>query len=79
MKLLTKILTIDGAKQVLDGVNLTVPKGSTTTVLGMSGCGKSTVMKHIIGLMKPDRGSIKVDGKDVPRLSYNELAEMRKQ
>ncbi len=66
-----------GGKQILDGVSLMVPKGSTTTVLGMSGCGKSTVMKHIIGLMKPDSGQVFIEGEDVGGASRVELRRIR--
>ncbi len=47
---------------VLDGVNLTIEKGLVTCVIGKSGCGKSVLLKHIIGLMQPDSGQIYVDG-----------------
>ena len=67
-----------GNKQVLDGVNLTVPKGSTTTVLGMSGCGKSTLVKHMIGLLRPDSGDVIVDGLNVGKATDAELAKVRK-
>ena len=66
-----------GGKQVLDGVNLTVPRGSTTTILGLSGCGKSTLVKHIIGLLKPDSGQVLVEGLDVGRATRSELEAIR--
>jgi phospholipid/cholesterol/gamma-HCH transport system ATP-binding protein len=54
-----------GNRTVLDGVNLAVLKGETMSVIGGSGAGKSVTLKHIVGLMKPDRGCVKVDGVDV--------------
>jgi phospholipid/cholesterol/gamma-HCH transport system ATP-binding protein len=67
-----------GGHQVLDGVNLTVNRGETVVVIGRSGCGKSVLLKHIIGLMKPDRGSIRVDGTEVTSLKSEEMFRMRK-
>jgi phospholipid/cholesterol/gamma-HCH transport system ATP-binding protein len=54
-----------GQRTVLDGVNLAVLKGETLSVIGGSGAGKSVTLKHIVGLMKPDRGCVKVNGVDV--------------
>lgn len=54
-----------GAKQVLCGVNLTVPKGQSMVVIGGSGTGKSVMLKCILGLVQPDQGVITVDGQDV--------------
>lgn len=67
-----------GANQVLKGVDLNVEKGETLVVLGASGCGKSVLLKHVIGLMRPDSGSVHVDGRDVARLDRRELSELRK-
>ena len=67
-----------GEKVVLKDVNLEVPKGSTTVILGLSGQGKSTIIKHIVGLLKPDSGEIIVDGIDVAICSKKELYETRK-
>jgi len=67
-----------GSKVVLKDVNLEVPKGSTTVILGLSGQGKSTIIKHIVGLLKPDSGEIIVDGIDVATCSKKELYETRK-
>jgi phospholipid/cholesterol/gamma-HCH transport system ATP-binding protein len=63
---------------VLKGVNLNIYKGETVVVLGRSGCGKSVLLRHMIGLMKPDSGKILVDGVDVTKLKHEELYEMRK-
>ena len=54
-----------GEKQVLDGVDLDIGTGETVVVVGPSGTGKSVLLKHIIGLMQPDEGSIEVDGEEV--------------
>jgi phospholipid/cholesterol/gamma-HCH transport system ATP-binding protein len=66
-----------GAQRVLDGVDFDVNEGETVALLGPSGTGKSVLLKHIIGLMKPDSGSIVVDGKDVPHLRRKELVAYR--
>ncbi|HLY74234.1 MAG TPA: ABC transporter ATP-binding protein [Planctomycetota bacterium] len=54
-----------GNRAVLDGVNLSVLKGETMAVIGGSGAGKSVLLKHIVGLIRPDRGCVKVNGVDV--------------
>jgi len=67
-----------GTKEVLKDVNLIFPKGSTTVILGLSGGGKSTIIKHIIGLMKPTSGKILVEGVDVSSCSEKVLRDVRK-
>jgi len=57
-----------GPKHVLDGVNLSVPKGHSLVVIGGSGTGKSVMLKCILGLIQPDSGSIKIGGEEVSRL-----------
>jgi phospholipid/cholesterol/gamma-HCH transport system ATP-binding protein len=66
-----------GKQVVLDGVNFNVREGETVALLGPSGTGKSVLLKHIIGLIHPDRGTIIVDDKNVGRLKRRELAELR--
>jgi phospholipid/cholesterol/gamma-HCH transport system ATP-binding protein len=66
-----------GAQVVLDGVDFDVNEGETVALLGPSGTGKSVLLKHIIGLLKPDAGSIVVDGKDVAHLARKELVAYR--
>ncbi|HKV73161.1 MAG TPA: ABC transporter ATP-binding protein [Gemmatimonadales bacterium] len=66
-----------GEQVVLAGANFTVQDGETVALLGPSGTGKSVLLKHIIGLIKPDSGTIIVDGKDVSHLSRKDLAELR--
>ncbi len=62
-----------GPKQVLRGVNLEVGPGETMVVIGQSGSGKSVLLKHIIGMLKPDSGKVIVDGVDVTALRPREL------
>ena len=63
---------------VLDQVDFTVQRGETVALLGPSGVGKSVLLKHIIGLIKPDSGEVIVDGLSVPHLRRKELAELRR-
>ena len=67
-----------GTKEVLKDINLILPKGSTTVILGLSGGGKSTIIKHIVGLMKPTSGAVYVDGVNVGTCSEEELREVRR-
>ncbi len=67
-----------GAKQVLDGVDLDVQAGENIVVMGRSGTGKSVLLKHVIGLMTPDEGSIEVDGVEIVGLPERDLNELRK-
>lgn len=66
-----------GDNKVLDGVNLTINKGETTTVIGRSGGGKSVLLKHIIGLVKPDNGKILIDGEDITQYKNEKLVQLR--
>ena len=63
---------------VLNGVNLKIPKGKITVIIGFSGTGKSVLLKHILGLFKPNSGSIKILGRDIARMNKKEKFEMRK-
>jgi phospholipid/cholesterol/gamma-HCH transport system ATP-binding protein len=72
---LTKAL---GGRTVLDGVSLQVMKGETMCVIGGSGAGKSVTLKHIVGLLKPDQGCVKIDGVDVTHPRNGELEEARR-
>jgi len=66
-----------GRQVVLDGVDFTVEQGRTVALLGPSGTGKSVLLKHIIGLLRPDAGEVLVDGLSVPMLGRDELASLR--
>jgi phospholipid/cholesterol/gamma-HCH transport system ATP-binding protein len=66
-----------GDKQVLTGFSLEVKEGDIAVILGYSGTGKSVAIKHIVGLLQPDEGTVFVDGREVPRLSRRELYEVR--
>jgi phospholipid/cholesterol/gamma-HCH transport system ATP-binding protein len=66
-----------GPKQILRGLDLDVEEGETVSLVGFSGAGKSVTLKHIAGLLMPDRGTVVVDGKEVPKLSRNDLYKMR--
>jgi phospholipid/cholesterol/gamma-HCH transport system ATP-binding protein len=72
---LTKTLS---NRTVLDGVSLAIQKGETMSVIGGSGAGKSVTLKHIVGLMKPDRGCVKVDGVDVTNTNHGSLEAARR-
>ncbi len=63
---------------VLQGVNLEIPDGKVTVILGSSGCGKTVLLKHVIGLMSPDRGRVLVDKTDLSGLDDRQLNEFRK-
>jgi len=67
-----------GTKQVLDGVDLDVEGGETVVVMGRSGSGKSVLLKHIIGLMAPDAGSILVEDEEIVGMPESELDNVRK-
>ena len=65
-------------KKVLDGVNLEIEKGKITVIIGRSGEGKSVLIKHIIGLLKPDSGQILLDDQDITAMTERELNEVRR-
>ena len=67
-----------GDKVVLDGLDFEIPEGDTVVVLGGSGSGKSVLLKHMIGLLSPDSGSIVVDGVDLATLDGAALTEFRR-
>lgn len=64
--------------RVLRGVSLEIKEGETITIIGGSGCGKSVLLKHIVGLLKPEVGEIEIDGQEITRLGMEELAEVQK-
>lgn len=67
-----------GPKVVLDGVDLSIPDGEVFFLIGASGAGKSVLIKHLIGLLKPDAGEIFLDGRDVSKLDTAALYEVRR-
>src|SRR3954462_5677574 len=72
-------LTKSFGKQLIWGdVSLTIPAGEISVMLGPSGTGKSVLLKALIGLLKPDRGSIMIEGTDIATCSEKELYEIRK-
>jgi phospholipid/cholesterol/gamma-HCH transport system ATP-binding protein len=66
-----------GAKKVLEGFSLDVHEGETMAIIGYSGTGKSVAIKHIVGLLEPDKGTVFVDDLEVPRLTRPELYALR--
>jgi len=64
--------------QVLNDLNLSIKKGTTLVVIGRSGCGKSVMLKHIIGVLKPDAGRVFVDGQDIWELNRSDMERLRK-
>ncbi|MDO8663020.1 MAG: ABC transporter ATP-binding protein [Candidatus Omnitrophota bacterium] len=66
-----------GAHKVLNGVHLKIEKGKTCVIIGRSGCGKSVLLKHIVGILKPDKGKVLIDGQDVGVLAEKELNAVR--
>lgn len=67
-----------GSRKIFDGVNVDIRRGKVTAIMGPSGTGKTTLLKLIGGQLKPDKGSIQVDGLEVPRLKTAKLYELRK-
>ena len=68
-----------GRKDVLRGIDLDVASGESLVIIGRSGTGKSVLLKHVVGLMLPDDGSVRVNGVDVASLEDKELLELREQ
>jgi len=67
-----------GTQKVLSGINLAVRRGETLAVLGRSGTGKSVLLRLVIGLEKPDSGSVRIQGQDIAGLALDQLGEIRK-
>jgi len=65
-----------GQKKVLIGINLEIEKGETMVIIGQSGSGKSVLIKHLIGILKPDKGEIYVNGEEITRLKEDELQKI---
>ncbi len=67
-----------GYEKILKGVNLKIRRGETIVIIGCSGCGKTVLLRHIIGLVKPDSGILEIDGIDIAKISDNELNKIRR-
>ncbi len=67
-----------GAQDVLRGVDLDIAAGETCVIMGRSGCGKSVLLKHLIGLMKPTRGEVIIEGENITGLEERKLGVIRK-
>src|SRR5215207_3748373 len=68
-----------GRLVVLNGVSLEIREGQSLVIIGASGTGKSVLLKHIVGLLRPDKGEVWFDGKRIDDLSERDLVEVRKQ
>ena len=64
-------------KKVLAGINLHIRKGEALVIIGQSGSGKSVLIKHLIGILKPDKGKIFVDGFEITNQKDNEMEKIR--
>ena len=64
-------------RKVLDKTNLAIPDGKTYVIIGRSGCGKSVLLKHIEGILKPDSGTVIINGQDLSKINENELNALR--
>lgn len=69
--------SFDGKEFVLNGINLKIPRGQITVIIGYSGTGKSVLLKHILGLVQPTSGSIKVQGQELTEMNDHERAQLR--
>lgn len=67
-----------GERTVLDGINLEIPTGKITVIMGGSGGGKSTLLRHLIGLLSPEEGEVWIDGSNIVGLAEKELNEIRR-
>ncbi|MEO8331533.1 MAG: ABC transporter ATP-binding protein [Gallionella sp.] len=67
-----------GKRPILEGINMTIPKGSLIAIMGLSGCGKTTLLRHIGGSLKPTKGYVKVDGQVIHDLDQDGLYAMRR-
>jgi phospholipid/cholesterol/gamma-HCH transport system ATP-binding protein len=67
-----------GDRSILNGISLEVYRGETFVIMGGSGCGKSTFLRHIIGALKPDSGSVQLLGKDLSKLNEDDMDRLKK-
>ena len=68
-----------GKREILKGINLTIPQGKVVAILGVSGCGKTTLLRHFGGQLRPTRGSVKFLGKVIHELGNDELYALRRE
>lgn len=68
-----------GKQRVLSGINLRIERGKTTVIIGRSGTGKSVLLKHIVGLLRPDRGEVHYEGQRIDQLSERQLVSIRRE
>lgn len=68
-----------GAQRVLDGISLRIERGEAVVIIGRSGCGKSVLLKHLIGLLHPDSGQVLIEGQDLGQMTERELLPVRRQ
>ena len=65
-------------RPILKGINMTFPKGKLIAIMGLSGCGKTTILRHISGVLKPTRGHVKIDGQIIHELDREGLYALRR-
>jgi phospholipid/cholesterol/gamma-HCH transport system ATP-binding protein len=75
---LSKVVKRFGSETVLDNVEMRVPAGAITVLLGPSGAGKTVTIKHVLGLIRPDRGFVRVEGQNLSQMTDDELNEVRR-
>ncbi len=73
-----KVVKKFGDRVILNGISLEVYRGESFVIMGGSGCGQSTFLRHLIGAIKPDSGSIQVLGKDLEKLNEDEMDKVKK-
>src|SRR5205085_4305711 len=66
-----------GSQKVLDGISFKIEEGESVVIIGGSGCGKSVLLKHLIGLMRPDSGEVLIDGQNIVPMNERELIKVR--
>lgn len=69
----------NGGRRILDGINMTIPRGKVIAIMGGSGCGKTTILRLIGGQLRPIEGEVLVDGKAVSQLDNNQLYALRRE
>ncbi len=70
--------SFDGKEFVVNGMNLNIPRGSLTVIIGFSGTGKSVLVKHMLGLHRPTSGSLKILGQEISQMNIDELVRIRR-